>query len=59
MKITVKELIELLKEENQDFEIHFGGLEFNRLKDRGTELQFQFNQLVYQDEKGDVVVQNY
>ena len=59
MKITVKELIELLKAENQDLEIYFGGLEFNRLKDRRTELQFQFNQLVFQDEKGDVVVQNH
>jgi hypothetical protein len=58
MKITVKELVELLKAENQDLEIYFGGLELNRLKDRRTDLQFEFNQLVYQDEKGDVVIEN-
>jgi hypothetical protein len=58
MKITVKELIEELKNQNQDLEIYFGGLEFYRLKDRGDCLQFEFNQTVSKDEKGLVIIVN-
>lgn len=59
MKITVKELIEELKKENQDLEIYFGGLDFHRLKDRGSFLQIEFNQTVYSDENGNVIVENH
>lgn len=59
MKITVRELIEKLKAENQDLEIYFGGLEFERLNDRRNELQFEFTQLVYPDDQGNVVVENH
>ncbi|MBB2151639.1 hypothetical protein [Pedobacter gandavensis] len=58
MKITVKELIEQLKKEDQDLEIYFGGLDFYRLKDRGGHLQVEFNQLVYKDDDGKIVVVN-
>ncbi len=57
--ITVKELIELLKVEDQDKEIFFGGLDFYRLKDRGDYIQFEFNQTIYQDEKGNVIIENH
>ena len=59
MKITVKELIEKLKKEDQELEIDFGGLEFYRLKDRGGFLQVEFNQSVYVNESGNVVVENH
>ena len=59
MKITVKELIEQLKNEDQDSEVYFGGLDFFRLKDRGGVLQIEFNQTVYKDEQGNVVVENH
>ena len=59
MRITVKELIERLKVEDQDLEVYFGGLEFYRLKDRGGVLQVEFNQSVYPDEQGFVVVENH
>jgi hypothetical protein len=59
MKITVKELIERLKVEDQDLEVYFGGLEFYRLKDRGGVLQVEFNQSVYPDEQGFVIVEDH
>jgi hypothetical protein len=59
MKITVKELIEQLKVEDQDLEICFGGLDFYRLKDRGGCLQIEFNQTVYLNDEGYVVVENH
>ncbi|PJJ10631.1 hypothetical protein CLU83_4082 [Flavobacterium sp. 1] len=59
MKITVKELIEQLKVEDQDLEVSFGGLDFYRLKDRGGVLQVEFSQTVYLDDEGFVVVENH
>ncbi|MFW0714432.1 hypothetical protein [Pedobacter sp. N23S346] len=59
MKITVGELIEQLKKEDQELEVSFGGLDFYRLKDRGGCLQFEFNQFVYKDDDGLVVVKNH
>lgn len=59
MKITVKELIERLKVEDQDLEVYFGGLEFYRLKDCGGVLQVEFNQSVYPDEQGFVIVEDH
>jgi len=59
MKIIVKELIEQLQKEDQELEVSFGGLDFYRLKDRGGYLQFEFNQSVYKDDDGLVVIKNY
>jgi len=59
MKITIKEFIKLLQKENQDSELNFSGLDFYRLKDRGDSIQVEFNQTVYKDEQGKVVVQNH
>lgn len=59
MKITVKELIEELQKEDETLEISFGGLDFYRLKDRGGSLQIEFNQTVYRDYSGLVVVENH
>ncbi|WP_264564821.1 hypothetical protein [Flavobacterium sp. N3904] len=59
MRITVKELIEQLKVENQDLEVDFGGLDFYRLKDRGGFLHIEFSQTVYLDDEGFVVVENH
>lgn len=59
MKITVKELIEQLKKEDQNLEVSFGGLEFYRLKDRGGCLQIEFNQTVYVNDSGKVVIENH
>ena len=59
MRITVKELIELLKVEYQDLVVDFGGLDFYRLKDRGGSLQVEFSQTVYLNDEGYVVVENH
>lgn len=62
MRITVRELIEQLEKENQDLEVYFGGLDFYRLKDRGGDLQIEFNQSVYsvyKDDDGSIVVKNH
>lgn len=59
MKITVKELIEQLKKEDPDLEVYFCGLDFYRLKDRGGYLQIEFNQSVYKEDDGSVVVVNH
>jgi hypothetical protein len=60
MKITVGELKLHLKSYADDCELYFGGLEFYRLKQRGDKLvQFEFNQTVYKDSQGRVVVENH
>lgn len=57
--ITVGELIDHLQIFPRDFNIDFCGLEFYRLKQRGLKsVQMEFNQPVYLDEKGSVVVEN-
>jgi len=44
---------------NDDDHISFSGLTFYRVKGRGEGLaQVEFNELVYRDESGRVVVQN-
>jgi hypothetical protein len=58
MEITVKELQELLKNQPSDNKVDFGGLDFLRLKDRGDITQFEFNQTIFKNEKGDIVIQN-
>jgi hypothetical protein len=57
--ITVGRLRRELQEYDDDTELSFGGLEFQRVKSRGNNLaQIEFNQLVYLDSSGRVVVQN-
>lgn len=59
MGITVKSLIEDLKNYDPDLEICFGdrALDFYRLKDRGGCLQVEFSQQVYRDETGKIIVE--
>lgn len=59
MPITVKELIEMLQVEDHNLNVDFNGLQFYRLKDRGGSLQFEFNQTVYLDDEGYVVVEDH
>lgn len=59
MAITVKELREQLKAYPDDSELYFGGLDFYRLKDREAHVQVEFNQSVYKNEQGKVVVENH
>lgn len=57
--ITVGELRQALSLYSDDTELSFGGLEFYRLKSRGDKLaQIEFNQPVYLDSSGRVVVEN-
>ena len=59
MEITVGELKRDLSLYADDYIITFGGLDFYRVKQRGDKLlQIEFNQNVYLDSKGKVVVQN-
>lgn len=58
--ITVGELKQRLAIYDDDWEITFNGLKFCRLKARGPKLvQMEFEQTVYLDESGDVVVENH
>lgn len=56
--ITVGTLISLIQGYPTNKPIAFGcpELEFNRVKDRGTYLQIEFNQNVYADGKGGITV---
>lgn len=57
--ITVGELREQLSQWKDEDRISFSGLTFYRIKGRGESLaQVEFNQPVYLDERGRVVVQN-
>lgn len=57
--ISVGRLREELSAYPDHYEISFSGLEFYRVKTRGPELvQVEFNQPVYLDETGRVVVHN-
>ncbi len=56
--ITVKELREELAKYPDNHEVFFGGLDFYRLKDRGTLVQIEFNQTVYKDNSGKVIIEN-
>ena len=57
--MTVKKLIEMLQIEDPDLKVGFSGLDFYRLKDRGGSLEFEFNQTVYKDDTGKVIVENH
>ena len=57
--ITVGELMKQLSVFSPNAEIDFSGLDFYRLKSRGTNLvQLEFNQQVYRDDKGNVSAHN-
>ena len=59
--ITVRELMSHLEGLPPEAEIFFGceSLEFHRVKMRGENYyQIEFNQTVYDDEEGNVIVQN-
>jgi hypothetical protein len=57
--ITVFELKAELNVFPNDMEIDFSGLDFYRLKQRGDNLvQVEFNQQVYRNQEGNVVVDN-
>lgn len=59
MDITVRDLIEQLKGHEPEAIVHFGGLDFYRVKSRGEKLvQIEFNETVYKDDNGNVVVLN-
>lgn len=58
--ITVGELKEHLAIYPDNYTIDFSGLEFYRLKQRGdTHVQLEFNQSVYRNAEGRVVVENH
>jgi|BarGraIncu00222A_1022003.scaffolds.fasta_scaffold27569_2 tRNA A37 threonylcarbamoyladenosine biosynthesis protein TsaE len=57
--ITVKELRDQLKMYDDNLELFFGGLDFYRLKDRGGCVQVEFDQTVYLNDQGLVVVENH
>lgn len=57
--ITIGELKELLAGYPDHYTIDFCGLDFSRLKLRGeTHVQMEFNQPVYLNSEGRVVVEN-
>jgi hypothetical protein len=59
MGITVGDLIKQLSPCDADLPVYFGGLDFYRVKDRGGLIQIEFNQTVYKDDTGRVIVQNH
>lgn len=57
--LTVGELKKELEGYPDHYELYFGGLDFYRLKQRGPKLvQVEFNQTVYKDKNGKVVIEN-
>jgi hypothetical protein len=59
MEITVKELIRELSLSDPELPVYFCGLDFYRVKDRGGMVQIEFNQTVYKEDDGRVIVVNY
>lgn len=58
-RITVGALKKMLSAYPDDWDLYFGGLEFYRLKDRGNHVQVEFNETVYRDDQGRVVIENH
>lgn len=59
VKITVGRLKSELEVFDDDDELYFNGLDFYRLKKRGPKLvQVEFEQNVYADSNGRVIVEN-
>ena len=59
MEITVKDLREQLLNYDGDLPLDFGGLEFYRLKNKGGFVHVEFNQTVYKNDEGKVIVENH
>ena len=59
MEYTVGEFIELLKKYEPTRTLDFNGLDFYRMKDTGAVVFVEFNQTVYKNEIGNVVVENH
>jgi hypothetical protein len=58
--ITVGDFKEMLNAYDDDMWLDFSMLDFYRLKQRADDLvQVEFNQTVYRDEEGNVVVENH
>lgn len=58
--ITVGDLLTQLRGCDPNAQLYFGGLDFYRVKPRGANIiQIEFNQSVYLDEVGLVVVENH
>jgi len=55
-RITIGELKKHLSAYSDDDKLYFGGLEFYRLKDRGSYIQVEFSETVGTDENGEVVI---
>ncbi len=57
--ITVGMLIDELSKYDKSMQVDFSTLDFNRVKQRSpTLVQIEFNQMVYRDDEGRVVVDN-
>lgn len=58
-EVSVGEFMEELKVFDKNARLSFSGLDFYRLKMRGDDLiQVEFNQQVYKDSNGKVIVEN-
>lgn len=58
--ITVGDMIDYLKLYDRNMNLDFSTLDFYRLKQRSPDIiQVEFNQTVYRDEQGRVVVENH
>lgn len=58
-RITVGELIRELSLHDKDCIIDFSGLDYYRVKQRSPQIvQIEFDQQVYRDDQGNVVVEN-
>ena len=58
--LTAGELITLLKAYPSDMLIDFSQLDFKRIKQRSPNvLQIEFNETVYRDKTGHIVVENH
>jgi hypothetical protein len=57
--ITVKQLIDELSVYPDDMEIYFNGLDLYRLIEKGDKVVFEFNQTVFKDKSGKVIVENH
>lgn len=58
MKITVKQLIEDLQKCNPDLEVHFGGLDYVKVKNNSIYVSIEFQQPLHKDADGNVYVIN-
>lgn len=56
---TVRELMDDLRNYPADMEVYFGGLDLYRLVEKGDKVVFEFNQSVYKDKDGKVIVENH